>query len=163
LALHVQGAPSPDLAVAQLPAERIGAPLGGVGEHHVGVGEEEEARTAAAPGYACDEVRAFGYAGEQLGVDTVVAEVLAQKLRREPVELLVVSPSDVQRAKVEARSSNRSVERAAEQRSHTPDLAETRGVEAAPVSEHAANLLVLPRRHLLEHVELAGDELQAER
>ena len=30
------------------------------------------------------------------------------------------------------------------------------------MSEHAPDRLVLPRRHLLEHVELARDELQAE-
>ncbi len=40
---------------------------------------------------------------------------------------------------------------------------EAGGVEAAAVAEDAPDLLVLPRRHLLEHVQLARDELEAER
>src|SRR4029079_18055220 len=34
-------------------------------------------------------------------------------------------------------------------------------VEPAPVAEHLADLLVLPRRELLEHVELVGDDPHA--
>src|SRR5437763_3907080 len=45
----------------------------------------------------------------------------------------------------------------------TPHLAESRRVETAPVAEHAADCLILPRRHLLEHVELTRDELETKR
>jgi hypothetical protein len=48
-------------------------------------------------------------------------------------------------------------------RRDAPHLSEPGRVEAAPVPEHAPDRLVLPRRHLLEHVELARDELQAHR
>ena len=57
LALHVERAAAPDLAVAQLARPRVDAPLGRVGEHRVGVREEQQPRPVAAPGDARDEVR----------------------------------------------------------------------------------------------------------
>ena len=42
------------------------------------------------------------------------------------------------------------------------NLAEARGVEPAAVAEHLADRLVLPRRHLLEHVELGDHVLERE-
>src|SRR5205823_8288271 len=81
---------------------------------------------------------------------------------RELVEALVLASPDVHLDDVEPRSSSSRLERLAERRRDAPHLTEAGRVEAAAVSEHAADRLVLPRRHLLEHVELAGDELQAE-
>ena len=49
----------------------------------------------------------------------------------------------------------------AELRHRRPQLLDAGRVEPRPVAEDLADLLVLPRRHLLEHVELGGDEAQA--
>src|SRR5207237_299636 len=57
----------------------------------------------------------------------------------------------------------RCVEGFSERRRHTPQLSKSRRVETAAVAEHAADCLILPRRHLLEHVELARDELETKR
>ena len=50
-----------------------------------------------------------------------------------------------------------------ERRRRPPDLPEARGIEAASVAELLPDHLVLPRGHLLEHVELTGHVLKAER
>src|SRR5436190_733133 len=68
----------PDLAVTQLAAERIGLPLRGIRKHDIRVGEEEQARSVPAARDARDKVRAFGHSGDQLTLDTVIAEVFAQ-------------------------------------------------------------------------------------
>ena len=48
LALHVERAPPPDLAVDEVARPRIARPLLGVGAHRVGVGEQRERRPVAA-------------------------------------------------------------------------------------------------------------------
>ncbi len=59
LALHVERAASPDLAVAELAGPRIELPLGRIREHRVRVREEREPRPVAAARDAGDEVRAL--------------------------------------------------------------------------------------------------------
>src|SRR4029453_6859628 len=81
LSLHVERAATPDLTVAQLTAERIGAPLRGVGEHDVRVREEEKRRAVAASGNTCDQVRALGNLRVQLALHAALLEVVAQELR----------------------------------------------------------------------------------
>src|SRR5262249_46358994 len=81
----------------------------------------------------------------------------------ELIELLVVASLDVELDEVQARHLDCLLERLAERRSDAADLPEAGRVEPAAVPEHAPNRLVLPRRHLLEHVQLPRDELQAER
>src|SRR4029453_13654891 len=56
----------------------------------------------------------------------------------------------------------RSVEGLTEPREHAPQLVPARRVEPGSVPEHLADLLVLPRRHVLEHLELTTDEPNAE-
>src|SRR5205085_8120616 len=80
----------------------------------------------------------------------------------ELVQLLVLPTPHVELDDVESRAAEGCVERLAERRRDTAHLAEPRRVEAAAVPEHPSYRLVLPRGHLLEHVELARDELQAE-
>src|SRR5579862_4956350 len=53
------------------------------------------------------------------------------------------------------------VERLAERLRDAAQLAEARRVEAAAVTEHLSHLGVLPRRHVLEHVERGRDDLEA--
>ena len=53
------------------------------------------------------------------------------------------------------------VERLAQKREDASQLREPRRIESRAVPEHLADLLVLPRGHVLEHVELGGDELEA--
>src|SRR5436190_18956416 len=81
----------------------------------------------------------------------------------ELVELLVLATLHVYLDNVETRGDDGLLERGAERRRDAPHLPETRRVEPAAVAEDAPDRLVLPGRHLLEHVELRGDELQAER
>ena len=80
-ALHVERSASPDLAVwDQLTPEGIALPLGGVGEHDVGVREERKRRPVAGPADAGDEVRALGHARVELTLDTGRLQVVAQEL-----------------------------------------------------------------------------------
>ena len=62
LALHVERTAAPDLVVAHLAGERRHRPLACVGEHDVGVAEEEERRPVAASADPRDEVRPLGHA-----------------------------------------------------------------------------------------------------
>src|SRR3970282_978001 len=55
------------------------------------------------------------------------------------------------------------MESLAQARKHTAELVPPGGVEARPVPEHSSDLLVLPRRHVLEHLELRNEEADAER
>ena len=80
----------------------------------------------------------------------------------ELVQLLVLPPRDVERAQVEAALAEERVELLAERRRPPAQLAAAGRVEARAVTEDAADLLVLPRRHPLEHVELRGHIPQAE-
>ena len=80
----------------------------------------------------------------------------------ELVELLVLAALDVHVARARARLLAERVERLAERGRDAADLAPAGRVEAAAVAEHLADLLVLPRRHLLEHVELRRRVLQAQ-
>ena len=64
---------------------------------------------------------------------------------------------------VEAGAGKRRLEGLPERRRDTTNLSEPRRVEPAAVPEDPPDRLVFPRRHLLEHVQLAGDELQAKR
>ena len=57
LALHVERAPPPHLAVDEVAAERLALPLARVGEHDVGVREQRERRAVAATANPRDEVR----------------------------------------------------------------------------------------------------------
>ena len=82
LALHVERAAAPDEAVAELAAERVGAPLARVGGHDVGVREQRERRAAAGAAQARDEVRPLGHLRVQLALDARVLEEVAEQLRR---------------------------------------------------------------------------------
>jgi hypothetical protein len=82
---------------------------------------------------------------------------------RELVQLLVLAALHVDLDHVETGLRDGGFESLAQRRRDATDLAESRRVEAAPMAQHPPDGLVLPRRHLLEHVELRGDELQAKR
>jgi hypothetical protein len=82
---------------------------------------------------------------------------------RELVELLVLAALDVHLDYVEPGARDRLLERLPEWGRDAPHLAKPGRVEPAAVAEHTADRLVFPRRHLLEHVQLGRDELQAER
>src|SRR5690242_21162517 len=101
-----------------------------------------------------------------LGPDDLVADdprddlVVADPPHRDPlvpfdqrlgelVELLVLAPANVHLDHVETGVLDRALERLSERRGYAADLAEAGRVEAAAVAEDAANLLVLPRGHLL--------------
>src|SRR6478672_12272542 len=68
----------------------------------------------------------------------------------ELVEPFVLASADVDLDDVEPGRRDRLLECRAERRRHAAHLAEPRRVEAAAVTEHAPDLLVLPRGHLLE-------------
>ena len=85
---------------------------------------------------------------------------LRQELR-ELVQLLVLAAVDVDVEQRQTPLPAHPVERVVERQRHAPDLAEARRVEARAVPEHAAHLLVLPRRHQLEMLEEAVDVAQA--
>jgi len=82
LPFHVERAPTPDLAVADLARPRIGFPFRGVGEHRVRVGQEGKPGPGAGSRNPSDEVRAFRRLRVELARDPVCLEVLAQQLRR---------------------------------------------------------------------------------
>ena len=80
--LFMSSAPRPQtIAVAQLAGERRHRPLGRIGEHDVRVAEEEQRRPVAARDPR-DEVRALGHLRDQLALDAVRLEVVAQELGR---------------------------------------------------------------------------------
>ena len=81
LPLHVERTSTPDLAVAQLAAERVRVPLRRVGEHDVRVREERERGAAVRPAHPRDEVRPVGHVRVQLALDPRLVEVRAQELR----------------------------------------------------------------------------------
>ncbi len=82
LALHVERPAPPDLAVDDLARPRVALPLGRVGEHGVGVGEERERRPAPVPADPRDEVGALRHLRDQLDLDARVLEVGPQHLGR---------------------------------------------------------------------------------
>ena len=80
-----------------------------------------------------------------------------------PAAQTVLAAVHVDPDEVEPGLADRRVERLAEWWRDATNLTEPRRVEPAAVAEHTPDRLVFPRRHLLEHVELPGDELQTER
>ena len=82
LALHVERAATPDLAVAELARPWIDLPLGRVREHRVRVREERQPRPVAGARDPRNEVRTLGNLGVQLAGDAVRLEVRAQVLGR---------------------------------------------------------------------------------
>ena len=81
---------------------------------------------------------------------------------RQLVQLLVVPPLHVKVRQGQARVATRLVEGLAEPREDPAELRPAGRVEAGAVSEHLADLLVLPRRHVLEHLELRDEEADAQ-
>jgi hypothetical protein len=81
----------------------------------------------------------------------------------ELVELLVLPAARVDVDEREPRLLPQRVERLPERRHDAAHLPPAGRVEAAAVPEHLPDLLVLPRRHLLEHVELVGRVAEAQR
>ena len=83
LALHVERAAAPHVAVAKLARPRVERPLARLREHGVGVREEEEARRIrVAPGNPGDEVRPLGSPREEPALDAVRLEVARAEARR---------------------------------------------------------------------------------
>src|SRR5262249_19950291 len=81
----------------------------------------------------------------------------------ELVQVFVLATLDVEVENRQSALAQRARERLPEQRRDAADLTEAGRVEAAAVPEPSTDGLVLPRRHLLEHVELSRDVLEAER
>ena len=81
LALHVERAASPDLAVSQLAAERVRRPLRRIRQYHVGVREKQQAGTVASTGQASNEVRALWNARVELALGAALLEIHAEQLR----------------------------------------------------------------------------------
>ena len=80
----------------------------------------------------------------------------------ELVEILMLASVDIdvfQRQLALAYEGGKSL---SESRHRRADGAKSRRIEAAAVAQHRAHLLILPGRHLLEHVQLAGDQLQCQ-
>src|SRR5262249_5880185 len=80
LALHVESAAAPHLAVDELAPERVALPLARVGEADVGGGGARERRAATAPADPRDEVRALGRARVEGALDASRLEMVAQEL-----------------------------------------------------------------------------------
>src|SRR3954453_9769772 len=116
--------------------------------------------------------------GRSLGADHVCADhalhdlevpdapdnhalVELDQLLGERVEILELPAPCVNLDERQPRPLVRGVECLSERLRDAADLAEAGRVEAAAGTEHLAHLGVLPRRHVLEHVERRGDELQA--
>ena len=78
LALHVERAAAPDLAVVELAAQRAAAPLLGVGGHGVDVTEQAQGRARRRPAQPRDEVGALGLGGRQLAVEARLARAFAR-------------------------------------------------------------------------------------
>ena len=81
----------------------------------------------------------------------------------EPVEILVLTAPHVDIGERETGTSPRCMEGVAESRELVAECVPARRVEARAVPEHLADLLVLPGRHVLEHVQLRDDVADAER
>src|SRR6185312_852346 len=79
MALHVESAASPDLAVAELARPWIEGPLLGVGAHRVRVRDEGERRASAA-GEARNKVGPLRDPRVELALDVGVLEIAAEKL-----------------------------------------------------------------------------------
>jgi hypothetical protein len=73
----------------------------------------------------------------------------------------VLAPVHVELDDRQPRPLERAVERLAQRGRDLADAAEARRVEAAAVTEQLADLVVLPRGHVLEHLELRRDEREA--
>ena len=65
-------------------------------------------------------------------------------------------------SQLETGSRAQTVKRLPQPLGHVRDTAEARRVKPAAVPEHDADLLVLPGIHLVEHLDLRGDVLQAQ-
>src|SRR5206468_286658 len=79
----------------------------------------------------------------------------------ELVELLELASPDVEVDERETLLAVQRVERLTERRRDAADVPEARGVEAAAVTEDLPDRLVLPGRHVLEHVEQLRGDLEA--
>ena len=79
VALHVERAATPHLAVDEVARPGVARPLGGVGEHRVGVRHQQEAR-AVASGKPRDEVRPLGRLRDELARDAVSSQVRGQEV-----------------------------------------------------------------------------------
>src|SRR5262245_57702128 len=86
---------------------------------------------------------------------------LEERLRK-LVQILVIASLDVELQDREARLAALHVERLPEPREDPPQLVPAGRVEPGPVAEHLADLLVLPGRHVLEHLELRDEKADAE-
>ena len=82
LALHVERAAPPDLAVTKLARPRIDLPLRSIRHDGVRVREQQQAGPAAPAGQARDEVRPLGHLRVELTRDAALREVVAQQLGR---------------------------------------------------------------------------------
>jgi len=87
---------------------------------------------------------------------------LDQRLR-EAVEVLVLASLDVDVGDGEPGSTPRRMEGLPETWKNVAQRVPAGRVEPRAVAEHFANLLVLPRGHVLEHVQLPDHEANAER
>ena len=79
----------------------------------------------------------------------------------ELIEILVLAAVPVELDERQPAVVEQPRERVPQLRGERPHGDEARRVEAAAVAEHPPDLLVLPGRHLLEHVDLLGDEHDA--
>ena len=80
LALHVERAAPPDLAVDEIARPGVARPLLGIGAHGVGVREQRE-RGAVAARQPRDEIEPVGRPADELARDPALLEVVAQQLR----------------------------------------------------------------------------------
>ena len=80
LALHVERAAAPDLAVSQLARPWIELPLDRVGDHGVRVREQQQPRPGGSARNPSHEVCPLGHLRVQLGVHTALREVVTEEL-----------------------------------------------------------------------------------
>ena len=80
----------------------------------------------------------------------------------ELIQVLVLAALDVHVGERQASSAPGGVERLPEPRELVAERVPARRVEPGAVPEHLADLLVLPRRHVLEHVQLLDHVADAE-
>ena len=132
-----------------------------LGEHLVldQAREQLDRRALRADDVLADDPRDDLEVAEAPHADALVP--LGQKLG-ELVQLLVLAPARVHLEQREPALAEHRLERVVERRRDAADLAEAGRVEARAVTEHAAHLLVLPRRHQLEVLEEPLDVLQRE-